>query len=245
MKGYKPDSIYIVAVEEPAARIAKQAREAGITSTLLFTEHFKQKAIDIVGIEKLEGTLFTGSALALISLTPIGTPSKFLKYREKYMKRWPGAYLSATGLYGYNWVYFLAKAMQIAGTTTDVNKIRAACSDALRETSVVVSYDGFTPGGRGYGLPIFVLGIEKGKVRIISSSPYPKDLAAAGEKRTDRYDVISSVLRPVMICRVQLAGMATGVELEPYPLKIHHRVALWCWIPTPAGYRPFSRTILS
>lgn len=182
IKGYKPDCIYIVAVEEPAARIAKQAREAGIRAKLLFTEHFKQKAIDIVGIEKLEGTLFTGSALALISLTPIGTPPEFLRYREKYLKRWPGAYLSATGLYGYNWLYYLAKAMQISGTTTNVNKIRAACSDALRETSNVVTYKGFTPGGRGYGLPIFVLGIEKGKVIIISSSPYPKDLAAAGEK---------------------------------------------------------------
>jgi branched-chain amino acid transport system substrate-binding protein len=182
IKGYKTDCIYIVAVEEPAARIAKQAREAGITAKLLFTEHFKQKAIDIVGIEKLDGTLFTGSALALISLTPIGTPPEFLRYREKYMKRWPGAYLSATGLYGYNLLYYLAKAMQISGTTTDVNKIRAACSDALRETSNVVTYTGFTPGGRGYGSPIFVLGIEKGKVRIISSSPYPKDLAAAGEK---------------------------------------------------------------
>jgi len=182
IKGHRPECLYIVAVEEPAARISKQAREAGITAKLIYTEHFKQKAIDIVGIEKLDGTLFTGSALALISLNPEGIPPEFLRYREKYLKRWPGAYLSATGLYGYNWIYFLAKSMQIAGTTTDVYKIRAACSDALRETSHVVSYKGLTPGGRGFGTPIFVLGIEKGKVKIMGSSPYPKELAAAGEK---------------------------------------------------------------
>lgn len=182
IKGFNPDAIYIVAVEEPAARISKQAREAGIVAKLLYTEHFKQKAINIIGIEKLEGTLFTGSALALISINPVGIPEEFLRYREKYMKRWPGAYLSATGLYGYNWLHWLARAMQMAGTTTDVYKIRAVLSNALRETSHVVRYEGITPGGRGYGLPIFVLGIEKGKVIIVSGSPYPKELAAKGEK---------------------------------------------------------------
>jgi hypothetical protein len=72
--------------------------------------------------------------------------------------------------------------MEKTGTTTDVYKIRAACSDALRESSRVVKYKGFTKGGRGYGQPIFVLGIEKGKVRVVGGSPYPKELAEAGEK---------------------------------------------------------------
>ncbi len=182
LKGYKPDCIYIIAVEEPGARIGKQAREAGITATLLFTEHFKQKAIDVIGIEKLEGTLFTASALALISLAPEGTPEEFLRYRDKYLKRWPGAYLSATGLYGYNWIYYIGKAMEKTDTTTDAHKVRAVCSDALRESSRVIKYEGFTKGGRGYGQPIFVLGIEKGKVRVVGKSPYPKELAEAGEK---------------------------------------------------------------
>jgi branched-chain amino acid transport system substrate-binding protein len=182
LKGYNPDCIYIIAMEEPAARIAKQAREAGISAILLFTEHFKQKAIDVIGIEKLEGTLFTASALALISLRPEGTPEEYLRYREKYLKRWPGAYLSATGVYGYNWIYYITKAMQKTGTTTDVFKIRAVCSDAIRESSSVVKYEGFTKGGRGYGQPIFVLGIDKGKVHVIQGVPYPKELAEAGEK---------------------------------------------------------------
>ncbi len=182
IKGYKPDCVYIIAVEEPAARIGKQAREAGITAKMLFTEHFKQKAIDVIGIDKLDGTLFTASALALISLAPEGTPEEFLKYRDKYLKRWPGAYLSATGLYGYNWIYYIARGMEKVGSTTDVQKIRAVCSDALRESSRVVKYEGFTKGGRGYGHPIFVVGIERGKVRVVSRSPYPKELAEAGEK---------------------------------------------------------------
>jgi len=182
IKGYNPDAVYIIAVEEPGARIAKQAREAGIVANLLFTEHFKQKAIDIIGIGKLEGTLFTGGPLALISLNPPGTPKKYLEYREKYLKRWPGAYLSATGLFGYTWLYYLAKAMQMTGTTTDVYKIRTVLSDALKEGSSVIKYEGFTLGGRAYGMPIYILGIEKGAVKIVSVSPYPKELAAQGEK---------------------------------------------------------------
>jgi hypothetical protein len=69
----------------------------------------------------------------------------------------------------------------MAGTTTDVYKVRAVLSDAFKEASNV-KYEGFTLGGRAYGIPIYILGIEKGAVKIVSVSLYPKELAAQGEK---------------------------------------------------------------
>ena len=107
IKGLNPDCLYLVAYEEPGIRIAKQAREAGIKSKLIFTEHFKQKTIDSLGIDKLEGSLFTGSYSTFSSMAVEGTPEKCVKYHERYLKRWPGTYLSSTGIYGYNWVYYL------------------------------------------------------------------------------------------------------------------------------------------
>jgi branched-chain amino acid transport system substrate-binding protein len=180
LKGYKPDCMYIVALEEPGIRITKQAREAGITAKLLYCEHVKQKTIDAVGIENLEGTLFVGSYSTLSSMVVPGAPEDILNYRNKYLKRWPGEYLSATGCYGYNWIYYTTKAIELAGTVTDVYKVRAMASQAIKES--VLKYEGFTKGGRAYGMPTFVLAIDNGKIRVASGAPYPKELAELGEK---------------------------------------------------------------
>jgi len=182
LKAYKPDSMFVVAVEEPGSRIAKQAREAGISASLLFTEHFKKKIIDVVGIDKLEGTIFAGTPTTLMSVSIAGTPEGYLKYTEKYRKRWPGKYISAVGPYSYNWVYYITKAMQIAGTTTDAWKVRKVCSQAIREGWGIIEFKGFTNGGRGYGQPTYVMGISDEKVRVIKGEAYPKELAAVGEK---------------------------------------------------------------
>jgi branched-chain amino acid transport system substrate-binding protein len=181
LKGHKPDAMYIIAQEEPGIRITKQAREAGIDAKLLYVEHFKKKTADSVGLDKLEGTLFVGSYSTLSSLPVPGTPEDVLAYREKYLKRWPDKYLSATGCYGYNYVYYTLKAMQLAGTTTDVYKVRAAASQAIKEDPTL-KYGGFTKGGRAYGMPRFVMAIDKGKVHVVSSPLYPEDMAAEGEK---------------------------------------------------------------
>jgi branched-chain amino acid transport system substrate-binding protein len=181
LKGYKPDCMYIVAVEEPGIRITKQAREAGITAKLLYTEHFKQKTVDSAGIENLEGTLFVGSYSTLSSMPVPGAPEDILNYRNKYLKRWPGEYLSSTGCYGYNWIYYTTRAMELAGTVADVYKVRAVASRALKENPIL-RYEGFTEGGRAYGMPTFVLAIDNGKIRVASGTPYPKELAELGEK---------------------------------------------------------------
>jgi len=54
-----------------------------------------------------------------------------MEYRNRYFKRWPGKYICATGPYIYNWVYYISRAMEIAGTATDVWKVRDACNQAI------------------------------------------------------------------------------------------------------------------
>ena len=180
LKGYKPDCMYVVAMEEPGIRMTKQIREAGIKATLLYIEHFKKKTVDAVGIENVEGTLFVGSYSTLSSLPAPGSPEDILAYRDKYLKRWPGKYLSATGCYGYNWIHYLSKALELAGTT-DVYKVRAVAGQAINEDPTL-KYGGFTKGGRAFGMPTFVMSIDNGKVRVVSGNAYPKELAGLGEK---------------------------------------------------------------
>jgi branched-chain amino acid transport system substrate-binding protein len=181
IKGFNSDALYIVAQEEPGIRITKQVREAGINAKLLYVEHFKKKTADAVGLDKLEGTLFVGSYSTLSSFPVPGIPEDVSAYREKYLKRWPGQYLSATGCYAYNYVYYTLKAMQLAGTTTDVYKVRAMASRAIKEDPTF-AYGGFTKGGRAYGMPCFVMAIDGGKVHVVSSPLYPEEMAAKGEK---------------------------------------------------------------
>ena len=180
-KALKPDAIYVVAQEEPGIRITKQIREIGIDAKLLYVEHFKKKTIDAVGLDKLEGTLFVGSYSTLSSMPVPGTPEDVIAYREKYLKRWPGEYISATGIYAYNYIYYTLKAMQLANTTTDVYKVRAVASQAIDQNDVL-EYGGFTKGGRAFGMPTFVLAIDDGKIHVVSKSLYPKILAEMGEK---------------------------------------------------------------
>jgi hypothetical protein len=47
----------------------------------------------------------------------------------------------------------------------------------------MVKYGGFTKGGRAFGAPIFVLGVEKGEVRVVNSVPYPESQAGQGEPK--------------------------------------------------------------
>jgi len=180
LKGKNPDCMFIIGMEEPSARIAKQAREAGIKARLLFGEHFKKKIIDVVGIENLEGTLFCGTPLTLIASPVEGTPQKYIEYREKLLKRFPGHVFAATGAYAYTWVYYTTRAIQMADTIEDVYKVRAKCSDAIAQ-SKLLRFEGFTKGGRGYGQPTYIMGVKDGKIFIGSEKFYPKSLSEVGE----------------------------------------------------------------
>jgi len=181
LKGYNPDSLYVITVEEPGIRIAKQARELGYRGRMLFTEHFKQKSIDSIGLSKLEGTLFTGSVSTLSSVPVEGTPQGIMDYRARYLAKYPGTYLSSTGCYGYNFVYYVTEAMKLAGTTTDAYKVRSMCDKSIKNLKMV-KHGGFTKGGRAYGQPVFVMAIDNGKPQIVGAASFPKSMAAQGEK---------------------------------------------------------------
>jgi hypothetical protein len=54
-------------------------------------------------------------------------------------------------------------------------------SQAIKENPTL-KYEGFTRGGRAYGMPTFVMAIDNGKIHVVSGTPYPKELAEEGEK---------------------------------------------------------------
>ena len=184
LKGLKPDCIFVVAQGEPGGRIAKQIREIGYKGILVFTEAFKKSAMEIAGMRNIEGSFFAGTSISLISSLPKGTPDKYIRYRESYLKRWPGKNISGEGPFAYYWLYYLTKAMEIAGTTTDAYAVKKACNEAVLESDFLLDIKGFTSGGRAYGQKVYLLEVKNGKVAICPESTfiYTKELAQEPEK---------------------------------------------------------------
>ena len=116
-----PDAILLIGASEPAALIVKQARELGFKGRFLLAEQAKlEEMIKIVPMDKLEGS---------IGLTPLyDRPIKDAPiFTKAYKKRFgeEEACTSETAQH-YESLGLLVYAMEIAGTISDVRKIRAA-----------------------------------------------------------------------------------------------------------------------
>jgi branched-chain amino acid transport system substrate-binding protein len=116
-----PDAILLIGASEPAALIVKQARELGFKGRFLLAEQAKlEEMVKIVPMDKLEGS---------IGLTPLyDRPIKDAPiFTKAYKKRFgeEEACTSETAQL-YESLGLLAYAMEMAGTISDVWKIRAA-----------------------------------------------------------------------------------------------------------------------
>jgi len=117
----KPDGILLIGASEPAALIVKQARELGYQGKFILGDQAKlDEMVKVVPVEKLEGTI----AVTPLYHRPIKDAPTFTK---AYQKRFGEAEVSTfEAASHYESVYILAYAMEIAGTVSDVPKIRAA-----------------------------------------------------------------------------------------------------------------------
>ncbi len=117
----KPDAILLIGASEPAGLIVKQARELGYKGKFILGDQAKlDEMIKVVPVDKLEGTI----AVTPLTNRPIKDAPAFAKaYRKRFGEAEVSTFESASH---YESVYILAYAMEIAGTVSDVAKIRAA-----------------------------------------------------------------------------------------------------------------------
>jgi branched-chain amino acid transport system substrate-binding protein len=116
-----PDAILLIGASEPAALIVKQARELGFKGRFLLAEQAKlEEMVKIVPMDKLEGSI----GLTPLYDRPIKDATIFTKaYKKRFGEE--EACTSETAQL-YESLGLLAYAMEIAGTISDVRKIRAA-----------------------------------------------------------------------------------------------------------------------
>jgi branched-chain amino acid transport system substrate-binding protein len=158
-----PDAILVPSFpDEPAALVVKQARELGYKGRFIFSEALEgDQIIAMVPAKDLEGSMLVGG-ISFLKLPQL------LSFRERYKAKFPDGVIQPAGIYGYEGVYMTARAMEKAGTVSDVDKIRAAMPSVL-PLPTKYSPAGFTdlmPDGDTTG-PAVVLEFKNGKKEIL------------------------------------------------------------------------------
>ena len=123
IKATNPEVIFIPAYYEEVGKIAKQARELGITQALLGTDGWDDpKLVEIAGAAALNNGFFSNH------YSPQDTDPNVVKFVEAYKKEY-GQEPSALAALGYDSALMLIDAIKRAGSD-DPAKIR----DALEQT---------------------------------------------------------------------------------------------------------------
>lgn len=124
----EPDVLFIGGPSQPTALVIRAAREQGFEGGLLIMDQAKfMEMLDIVPIESLEGAI--GVYPVETYPTP-GAPRFAARYYERFGEDSPSP--TSEIAINYQALYLIARAMTLAGSTTDPEAIRAYADEAAR-----------------------------------------------------------------------------------------------------------------
>jgi branched-chain amino acid transport system substrate-binding protein len=158
IKPLNPKAVYVVAHDEQAVLLIKQAKELGINCPFVFP----MGSLTAKGRAKLDPKMVEGFYIGSSKWDLMGPTAKRLA--ETYQKRFKDRPIVFAGV-AWEAAWIAAKAMEKAGTVTDAHKIREAALKVvpLPEDIAVMEEQGFDPKtGQGYWWTA-LLKIENGK----------------------------------------------------------------------------------
>ena len=124
----RPDVLFVGGPSQPTALVIRAAREQGFQGGFLVMDQAKfEEMVQIVSMEALEGSI---GVYPQPDYPTEGAPF----FTERYYERFGEDFQPPTSEVAINYqaVHLFAKAMEIAGTTTDPEAIRAAVGEAAR-----------------------------------------------------------------------------------------------------------------
>lgn len=134
----KPDSIFVGGPSQPTALIMEEARKQGFKGSFLVMDQAK---LDEMGtVTKLKNLTNAVGVLPVKEYEDPGTQDFLKKFAEKTSE--DKVATSETAL-NYQSMAIIAKAIELAGTTSDPEKIRAAIPDALSKVDDKYKVNGF------------------------------------------------------------------------------------------------------
>ncbi|MEQ6434847.1 ABC transporter substrate-binding protein [Comamonas sp. w2-DMI] len=134
----KPDVLFVGGASEPTALVVKQARELGFKGGFIIMDQAKlDEMARVLGgdYKVLEGA---------IGVMPVSEDSKPANqaFVQRFGKAYPGRIPGSEAQWNYTAVHATAKAMQLAGTTSDPKAIHAKLDAAYKALAADVN-----PGG--------------------------------------------------------------------------------------------------
>jgi branched-chain amino acid transport system substrate-binding protein len=176
-KAKNPEIIFVSTYEEPSALAARHALDVGYQGRFLFNTEWGPKGEKMVGLENLDGSLVHMTVWYYVkypSEDKRGYLTAFIKqYRDTYKEdpATPAAHTQTA-------TYMFVRAMEIAGTATDVYAIRAACPKALQEDKLPLVYHqtDVLKNGLMYGMRDVLTEIRGGQYKFVQEIIVPREL---------------------------------------------------------------------
>lgn len=134
----KPDTIFVGGPSQPTALIMEQARKQGFEGSFLVMD--QAKLDEMATVTKIENLKNSIGVLPVKEYDDPGNKDFLTKYAEAAGE--DKVATSETAL-NYQSMAIIAKAMEVAGTTSDPDKIRAAVPDALSKVDDKYKVNGF------------------------------------------------------------------------------------------------------
>jgi branched-chain amino acid transport system substrate-binding protein len=142
----EPDVLFVGGPSQPTALVIRAAREQGFQGGFLIMDQAKfMEMLKVVPIDYLEGSI---GVFPQATYPTEGSAEFTARYNARYGEDLQP--VTSEVAIPYQTVYLLAEAMQLAGTTTDPDAIRAQVGPAapnLREKYQIFDLEGVTDGG--------------------------------------------------------------------------------------------------
>jgi ABC-type branched-subunit amino acid transport system substrate-binding protein len=161
-KAKNPDIIFILCYEEPGALAANHALDVGYKGKFLFPSEWAAKAEQIVGLDKVQGSLIQARNYLYYRKYPEqDKKGVFTAFLRQYIETYKEEY-GQTGITIHDPTLMFARALEIADTVTDAYAIRAACPKALQEGKLDLIYPNtdVLKNGLMYGAPELLLEVK-------------------------------------------------------------------------------------
>jgi branched-chain amino acid transport system substrate-binding protein len=157
-----PDVIFISCYEEAGALITNHALDVGYKGKFMYTSEWGAKSEKIIGLDKVQGSLVQAMNYTYYRKYPEQDKrGVFTAFHKQYMSTYKEEYAQpATSI--YDPALMFARAMEIAGSVTDAQAIRAACPKALQEMKLPLIYQNtdVLKNGLMWGAPELLLEIK-------------------------------------------------------------------------------------
>ena len=163
----KPDVLFVGGASEPTALVVKQARELGFKGGFMVMDQAKldEMARVVGGMGMLEGAI----GVLPVSADPSPDNKTFI---ERFGKKFDGRVPGSEALWNYTAVHATAKAMQLAGTSSDAQAIHAKLDAAYKALPTSVNPGGVTGVDALGGTLTRERGgaVRDGKIEVIQTS---------------------------------------------------------------------------